>query len=97
MAEAATDLRPAREDAPTDASADAPEATAPVAVPPPPPPVPGGGAYIVVRDRYTIYCDRHIPSLDMPSALAYEVTTKSRRGSRSMLWFANQKFLRASV
>lgn len=76
MAEAATDLGPAPEEAPTDAPADAPKAAAPKVVPTPSPPSPETGSYIVVRDRYTIYCDRHIPSLDMPSALAYEVTDK---------------------
>ncbi len=80
MAEAATDLRPAREDAPKKAPADAPKATAPVAAPPPPTSPAPGGSYIVVRDRYTIFCDRHIPSLDMPSALAYEVTDKKQEG-----------------
>ena len=55
MAEPATDLRPAREDAPADISTDAPEAAAPAAAPPPPPSAPGGERYIVVRDRYTIY------------------------------------------
>ena len=80
MAEAATDLRPAREDAPADAPAEAPKAAAPAAAPAPPPPLPGGGSYIVVRDRYTIYCDRHIPRLDTPSALAYEVADKKQEG-----------------
>ncbi len=82
MAEAATDLRPAREeDAPAEPSAKEPEkAPAAESAPQPPPPTPGGGGYIVVRDRYTIYCDRHIPSLDMPSALAYEVTDKRQDG-----------------
>ena len=82
MAEAATDLRPAREeDAPAETSADEPKkAPAAEPAPKPPPPAPGGGGHIIVRDRYTIYCDRHIPSLDMPSALAYEVTDKRQDG-----------------
>ncbi|MBD25780.1 MAG: hypothetical protein CMG46_12400 [Candidatus Marinimicrobia bacterium] len=81
MAEAATDLRPAPEVAPEKSPADAPKTPAPVVVPPPPEEVePSGGSYIMVRDRYTIYCDRHIPSLDMPSALAYEVEDKKQGG-----------------
>ncbi len=40
----------------------------------------GGGTFVVVRDRYTLYCDRPIPSLDMPNALAYEVTDRKQEG-----------------
>ena len=34
----------------------------------------------MVRDRFTIYCDRPIPSLDMPNALAYEVADRKQEG-----------------
>ena len=34
------------------------------------------GSYIIVRDRYTLYCDRLIPSLEMPNAQAFEVTDR---------------------
>ncbi len=79
MAEAAADLRPAQERAP---------AAAPPAAPTPPPPNPGtvvvpsspSGSYIIVRDRFTIFCDRPIPSLDMPNALAYEVADRKQEG-----------------
>lgn len=79
MAEAATDLRPAPERAPP---------AAPSAAPSPPPPAPEvvaapsspSGSYIIVRDRFTIFCDRPIPSLDMPNALAYEVADRKQEG-----------------
>jgi hypothetical protein len=79
MAEAATDLRPAPESAPTDAP---PAASAP---PPPTPetvvvPSSPSGTYIMVRDRFTIFCDRPLPSLDMPNALAYEVADRKQEG-----------------
>ena len=69
MAEAATDLRPAPESAPP---------AAPSAAPTPPPPAPEtvvvpsspSGSYIIVRDRFTLFCDRPLPALDMPNALA---------------------------
>ncbi len=34
------------------------------------------GSYIIVRDRYTLYCYRLIPSLEMPNAQAFEVTDR---------------------
>src|SRR5690348_11032469 len=86
MAEAAADLTLAPEKAP---SSDPARGAANGAAPPPaqpqlhivPPPLPAvGGAFIVVRDRFTIYCDRHIPSLDMPNALAYEVADRKQEG-----------------
>ena len=90
MAEAATDLRPApappRPAAPTLVSVAAAPAAAAAPAPqaaPPPPPTPqqsAGGSFIVVRDRFTLYCDRPIPSLDMPNALAYEVADKKQEG-----------------
>jgi hypothetical protein len=46
----------------------------------PPAPAPGAGSFIVVRDRFTIYCDRQIPALDMPNALAYEVADRKQEG-----------------
>lgn len=42
-------------------------------------PAPGGG-YITVRDRYSIFYDRPIPSLDMPNALAFEVEDRKQPG-----------------
>jgi hypothetical protein len=79
MAEAATDLRPAA--APEVAPAPPVAAPAAVVVPLHPPPGPaGGGAFIVVRDRFTIYCDRPVPALDMPNALAYEVADRKQEG-----------------
>ncbi|MGE3333337.1 MAG: protein kinase family protein [Rhodospirillaceae bacterium] len=79
MAEAAADLRPAPEKAPP---------AAPSAAPTPPPPTPEtvgapsspSGSYIIVRDRFTIFCDRPLPSLDMPNALAYEVADRKQEG-----------------
>ena len=41
---------------------------------------PANGSYIVVRDRFTIFCNRPIPSLDMPNATAYEVTDRKQEG-----------------
>jgi hypothetical protein len=38
------------------------------------------GSFIVVRDRYTLYCDRPIPALDMPNAQAFEVTDRRQEG-----------------
>jgi len=91
MAEVAQDVReaPARPGA-VPASAEA----APPPAPPPPPKTNGNGAgaqaprmpsaaagsFIVVRDRYTIYCDRPIPALDMPNAQAFEVTDRKQEG-----------------
>lgn len=84
MAEAATDLKeaPARPSA-----AEAPQAAPPPAAPPPPataPPRMAGqaapGSFIIVRDRYTLYCDKPIPSLDMPNAQAFEVTDRKQEG-----------------
>lgn len=79
MAEAAADLRPAPERAP--------QAAPPAAPAPPPPsretvvaPSSPSGSYIIVRDRFTIFCDRPIPSLDMPNALAYEVADRKQEG-----------------
>jgi hypothetical protein len=84
MAEPATDLREAPARAAVPAAAPAPQAaptpaasTAPT--PPPSPPKPSG-TFIIVRDRYTIYCDRPIPYLDMPNATAYEVTDRKQEG-----------------
>jgi len=79
MAEAAADLRPAPERAP-------PAAPPAASTPPTPTPEPvvapasPSGSYIVVRDRFTIFCDRAIPSLDMPNALAYEVADRKQEG-----------------
>lgn len=88
MAEAAADLRPAPARAAPTAAAEAPAsdqaAAEPVAAPEPSPapaPAPStGGSFIVVRDRFTLYCDRPIPSLDMPNALAYEVSDRKQEG-----------------
>jgi len=87
MAEAAADLRPppARTPAaaPTSVQAVASPAAAaasPSAPPPTPQPPSTGGSFIVVRDRFTIFCDRAIPSLDMPNALAYEVSDRKQEG-----------------
>ena len=33
-----------------------------------------------MRDRFTLYCDRPIPALDMPNALAYEVADRKQEG-----------------
>ena len=55
----------------------------PAAPPPTPQPAPAqnnAGSFIMVRDRFTIYCDRPIPSLDMPNALAYEVADRKQEG-----------------
>ena len=89
MAEAAADLRPSpapARPAAKPALAAVPPAE-PSAAPPapesPPAPAPapsGGGSFIVVRDRFTIFCDRPIPSLDMPNALAYEVADRKQEG-----------------
>ena len=97
MAEAATDLRSARDRAPAPTPAAPPSQVVPLqpvpatpppaAAPTPPPaaaPMPGPqngtGSFIVVRDRFTIYCDKAIPSLDMPNALAYEVVDRKQEG-----------------
>jgi len=92
MAEAAADLRPApapkRAATPTLAAVpSAPPAAEAAATPsaspptPAPPPAPNsGGSFIVVRDRFTLYCDRPIPALDMPNALAYEVVDRKQEG-----------------
>jgi hypothetical protein len=87
MAEAAADLRPppARTPAaaPTSVQAVAsPAAAADSSSAPSPAPQPPstGGSFIVVRDRFTIFCDRAIPSLDMPNALAYEVADRKQEG-----------------
>ena len=46
-----------------------------------PAPVPGGGgSFIAVRDRYSIYYDRAIPALDMPNALAFEGEDRKQPG-----------------
>ena len=94
MAEAAADLRPAPARA-CAARAATPSAGGalcrsyrrqlrslpPHRRPPTPPPAPAtGGSFIVVRDRFTIYCDRPIPTLDMPNALAYEVADRKQEG-----------------
>ena len=39
-----------------------------------------GTSFIAVRDRYSIYYDRPIPSLDMPHALAFEVEDRKQTG-----------------
>ena len=90
MAEAAADLRPSPEPvrpAPKPVLAGVPAADPPAAdttEPAPaaaPQPTPGsGGSFIVVRDRFTIFCDRPIPSLDMPNALAFEVADRKQEG-----------------
>ena len=36
-----------------------------------PSPTEGGSNFITVRDRYSLYYDRPIPSLDMPTATAF--------------------------
>ncbi|MFL2770310.1 MAG: protein kinase domain-containing protein [Rhodospirillaceae bacterium] len=43
-----------------------------------------GKSFITVRDRYNIYYDRPIPSLDMPNALAFEVV--NTKGSSLQLY-----------
>jgi hypothetical protein len=93
MAEAAADLRPALARAtlamptpvPVAAAPAAGQTPAPAPQDPPTPQAPtpqpqGGGSFIMVRDRFTIYCDRPIPSLDMPNALAYEVADRKQEG-----------------
>ena len=88
MAEAAADLRqapaPPRPTAPTLVAVPATSAAAPASAPsqptPQPTPQPNGGSFIVVRDRFTLYCDRPIPALDMPNALAYEVADRKQEG-----------------
>lgn len=74
MAEAATETRAA----PAPVSA-APAQPAPAAAPPVEPPR-ASSSFIVVRDRFTIYCDKPIPSLDMPNATAYEVSDRKQEG-----------------
>ncbi len=71
MAEPATQLRDLPAPQPAQATTPPP---GPAAAPRP------SGSFIVVRDRYTIYCDRPIPSLDMPNATAYEVTDRKQEG-----------------
>ncbi|MDX2145313.1 MAG: protein kinase family protein [Rhodospirillaceae bacterium] len=86
---------PARESAaappPSAPPAAAPAAATPAAPPPaangqsatPPPQAPraaASGSFIIVRDRYTIYCDKPIPALDMPNAQAFEVTDRKQEG-----------------
>ncbi|MEQ8510564.1 MAG: protein kinase family protein [Rhodospirillaceae bacterium] len=46
----------------------------------PPPEQAVGGNAITVRDRYSIYYDKPIPSLDMPNALAFEVEDRKQPG-----------------
>jgi hypothetical protein len=77
MAEVATEAR----EAPARAAATA------AAAPPPPEPPPAAsesprpvGVSIVVRDRFTIFCERPIPALDMPNATAYEVADRKQEG-----------------
>jgi hypothetical protein len=70
---------PAAQPAAAEQSASEQPASAPSPVPPPQAPL-GAGSFIVVRDRFTIYCDRTIPSLDMPNALAYEVADRKQEG-----------------
>lgn len=92
MAEVAQDLReaparpraeptPAPEAMPPAAAQPAAESPAPIS---PPPQARNGqaapGSYIMVRDRFTIYCDRPIPKLDMPNAQAFEVTDRKQEG-----------------
>ena len=78
MAEAAQDLSVESQTPPAAAAA----AAAAQAAPPPQPRPKGGpsGSFIIVRDRYTIYCDRPISSLDMPNAQAFEVTDRKQEG-----------------
>src|SRR5690242_1818512 len=76
MAETATQLR----DAPPRPAAEQPSAQATPPPAPAPAPARPSGSFIIVRDRYTIYCDRAIPSLDMPNATAYEVTDRKQEG-----------------
>jgi hypothetical protein len=77
MAEAAEDLKkaPARP-----VAAAAPQDAPPPAAAPPSPRPAASGSYIIVRDRYTIYCDRPLSSLDMPNAAAFEVTDRKQEG-----------------
>ena len=73
MAEAATEAR----------EAPARVAAAPPPEPPPATPEPAarpGGTFIVVRDRFTIFCERPVPALDMPNATAYEVSDRKQEG-----------------
>ena len=88
MAEAAADLRTAPAPARTAPTVVPAPQAAPAAAAPPPQPTPpaspapsnGNGSFIIVRDRFTLYCDRPIPSLDMPNALAYEVADRKQEG-----------------
>lgn len=88
MAEVAQDLKEASARVTTDATSPAP---APPAAPPPPKNGNGSGtqprmgqatpgSFIIVRDRFTIYCDKPIPSLDMPNAQAFEVSDRKQEG-----------------
>src|SRR5262245_19817756 len=83
MAESATATRPAPAAATPAAQPPAAPAAAPAPAPAPAPPPPAqvvSSSFIVVRDRFTIYCDKPIPSLDMPNATAYEVTDRKQEG-----------------
>jgi hypothetical protein len=82
MAEAAQELReaPPRSNAAGTPSAPADPQAALAPPPPPSRPTASAGSFIVVRDRYTIYCDRPLPSLDMPNAQAFEVTDRKQEG-----------------
>jgi hypothetical protein len=81
MAEAAQEVReaPARQNG----AASATPSAAPQAPPPKqsgPAPRPASGSFIIVRDRFTIYCDKPIPALDMPNAQAFEVSDRKQEG-----------------
>ncbi|MBT7451370.1 MAG: hypothetical protein HN793_11120, partial [Rhodospirillaceae bacterium] len=62
---------------PAPVSTEEPAAQGATAPDPIPAPV---GAFITVRDRYSIFYDRPVPSLDMPNALAFEVEDRKQPG-----------------
>ncbi len=81
MAEAAQDVR----EAPARATAAATPSAAPPAAPQKPAGSPGprpavSGSFIIVRDRFTIYCDKPLTGLDMPNAQAFEVSDRKQEG-----------------
>lgn len=82
MAEAAQAVKetPARNGAPASQAAAPPAGATPPPSPPPRMAPATAGSFIVVRDRFTIYCDKPIPSLDMPNAQAFEVSDRKQEG-----------------
>ncbi|MBT6089884.1 MAG: protein kinase family protein [Rhodospirillaceae bacterium] len=62
---------------PAPVSTEEPAAQGATAPDPIPAPV---GAFITVRDLYSIFYDRPVPSLDMPNALAFEVEDRKQPG-----------------